>query len=763
MSQTYSEEFGQPDSRRWRWAFVAAILALLVSGGLAIRQYARFSEATGRVEHTYQVITNIDDLRAALVDAETGQRGFVLTNSPDFLAPFVRAAPRIAGLTGQLESLVTDNAQQADRARRLRQLANEKLDELRAVLDLFQRGQTGDALARVTAGEGRRVMEDIRRVSADMRSVETSMLDQRAVEARLARRASVGFGFISLMMAASLALAASAVSRSFEHRRAALERETSKRRMAEESAASAERELAGTASLYRSILDNSGNCIQVLEPDGRLASMNKPGLAMMQIDDFETFRGRPWTDLWGPNRHLAASGLSAALANGEARFQGPCATAKGSPRWWDVMITPIRDPAGEVSSIVCFLHDITEQKRAEDERNQLLASERAARSEAERAAQIKDEFLSTLSHELRTPLNAIVGWVSVLKQDQTHDTMVKAVDVIDRNSRRQSQMIDDLLDVSRIVSGKLRLDIQRVDLGAVIEEAIASAQPGADAKGVRMVRLLGTPALVQGDPVRLQQVVWNLVSNAIKFSSRGGAVQVTLGRSGSHAQLQVSDTGQGIAPELLPYVFQRFRQGDSSATRRHGGLGLGLAIVENLVEMHGGSVEATSDGVGQGAQFIVRLPLALATSRWLEVEVQDSPAPIGELLRGVVAMVIDDEPDARDLVQRLLEDAGASVSAWNSAEEALQSIRDGFVPDVIVSDVGMPDHDGYDFISRVRQLSGPAAAVPAAALTAMARVQDRRRALLAGYQTHLAKPVDPAELVATVASLARRTGLRRDS
>jgi len=763
MIQTNAEEFGQPESRRWRWAFVAAILVLLISGGLAIRQYVRFSEATRRVEHTYLVLATIDDLRIALLDAETGQRGFLLTNSTDFLGPFERAVPGIAGLTERLESLVADNPAQASRAQQLGVLGRQRLVELRAVLEQSQRGEISEAVARVIAGEGRRIMEEIRAVSVDMNAAETSLLDQRAVEARLARRASVGFGLISMLMAASLAFAASAISRSFEQRRAALNRETGKRRVAEQSAASAERELAATASLYRSILDNSGNCIEVLEPDGRLVSINRPGLAMMQIEDFDAFRGRAWSDLWGPNRHLAASALSSALTTGEARFQGPCATAKGSPKWWDVMITPIRDPAGAVTKVVCFLHDITEQKRAEDERNQLLASERAARSEAERAAQIKDEFLSTLSHELRTPLNAIVGWVSVLKQDQTHDTMVKAVDVIDRNSRRQSQMIDDLLDVSRIVSGKLRLDIQRVDLGAVIEEAIASAQPGADAKGIHLVRLLGTPAIVHGDPVRLQQVVWNLVSNAIKFSTRGGTVQVTLGRSGSHAQMQVSDTGQGIAPELLPYIFQRFRQGDSSATRRHGGLGLGLAIVENLVEMHGGSVDAVSDGVGHGAQFTVRLPLALASARWLEVEVHDSSAPMGELLRGVVAMVIDDEPDARDLVQRLLEDAGASVSAWNSAEEALQSIKDGFLPDVIVSDVGMPNQDGYDFISRVRQMSGPASAVPAAALTALARVQDRRRALLAGYQTHLAKPVDPAELVATVASLAHRTGLRRES
>ena len=260
--------------------------------------------------------------------------------------------------------------------------------------------------------------------------------------------------------------------------------------------------------------------------------------------------------------------------------------------------------------------DITEQKRAEQERALLLASERAARSEAERAARMKDDFVSTLSHELRTPLNAILGWIGVLKQQQqSPETLAKAIDVIDRNSRRQSQMVDDLLDVSRIMSGKLRLDVQRLDVASVIEEAVASAQPAADAKGVRLVKVLGSAAIVQGDPGRLQQVVWNLVSNAIKFTPRGGLVQVTLRKVNSHIHVQVSDSGQGIRADVLPHVFQRFRQGDASATRHHGGLGLGLAIVKNLVEMHGGSVEAASEGEGLGSVFTVRLPLALAGAR----------------------------------------------------------------------------------------------------------------------------------------------------
>ena len=414
-----------------------------------------------------------------------------------------------------------------------------------------------------------------------------------------------------------------------------------------------------------------------------------------------------------------------------------------------------------MQKLVTVSRDITEQKRAEQERALLLASERAARSEAERAARMKDDFVSTLSHELRTPLNAILGWIGVLKQQQqSPETLAKAIDVIDRNSRRQSQMVDDLLDVSRIMSGKLRLDVQRLDVASAIEEAVASAQPAADAKGVRLVKVLGSAAIIQGDPGRLQQVVWNLVSNAIKFTPRGGLVQVTLRKVNSHIHIQVSDSGQGIRADLMPHVFQRFRQGDASATRHHGGLGLGLAIVKNLVEMHGGSVEAASEGEGLGSVFTVRLPLALAGARPepLGETPESPPVTYDDLLNGLQVLVLDDEADAREVVQRLLEDAGAQVRTVGTAADAIALLEQSFVPDIILSDIGMPDQDGYDFMRQVRGLAGDVAEVPAAALTALARVEDRKRALMAGYQTHLAKPVDPSELVAMVASLTGRTG-----
>ena len=330
----------------------------------------------------------------------------------------------------------------------------------------------------------------------------------------------------------------------------------------------------------------------------------------------------------------------------------------------------------------------------------------------------------------------------------------------------QAQIIEDLLDISRIISGNLRLDVQRVNMVEVIEAAIAAVTPAAEAKGVRVKKVLDSLAgPVSGDPARLQQVVWNLLSNAVKFTPKGGRVQVLLERVNSHVEISVIDTGIGIRPEFLPHVFERFRQADSSTTRRHGGLGLGLAIVKQLVELHGGTVRAKSPGEGQGSTFVVSLPITVVHEpprRRRSGRRSTQPAEFdcsARPLSGIRVLVVDDEADARQLVRRVLTECGAEVAVAGSADEAMQLVE-SFRPDILVSDVGMPDQDGYDLI---RQVRGRVAAktLPAVALTAFARSEDRRRALLAGFQTHVAKPVDPAELVAVVASLVERTGGRR--
>jgi PAS domain S-box-containing protein len=383
--------------------------------------------------------------------------------------------------------------------------------------------------------------------------------------------------------------------------------------------------------------------------------------------------------------------------------------------------------------------------------------------EAQRVNRIKDEFLANLSHELRTPLNAVLGWSRLLRTGKLDEKgRVRALETIERNAQSQTQLIEDLLDVSRIISGKFCVDVRPVNLPAVIDAAIDSVRLAADARGIELRTSIDKVAEIMGDPTRLQQMVWNLLSNAIKFTPRGGHVDVMLRQVESHMEIEVSDDGQGIPVDFLPFVFDRFRQADGSTTRPHNGLGLGLNIVRHLSEIHGGSVRAKSGGVGHGASFTVKLPIAAVRLRALAAEGNDlkngdptgleQPPP----LHGVRVLVVDDESDARELVTMVLTEQGAGVIAVGSVPEALQAIE-LHKPDVLVSDIGMPCEDGYTLIRRVKAMEKRVGRIPAAALTAYAGVQDRTRALLAGYSSHLPKPIEPAELAAVVANLAGRT------
>jgi PAS domain S-box-containing protein len=424
-----------------------------------------------------------------------------------------------------------------------------------------------------------------------------------------------------------------------------------------------------------------------------------------------------------------------------------------------------RDSAGGIVGMLGVIQDITRRKVAEQQRLDLLEAERAARTEAERANRAKDEFLSVVSHELRTPLNAIMGWSEVLQTEEgLTPAILEGLGIIERNARAQAQIIEDLLDMSRIISGKVRLAVQRVDLPTVIDAALASMLPAAEAKGLRLQKLIDPHAgPVSGDPARLQQVIWNLLSNAIKFTGKGGRVSITLARINSHVEITVNDTGTGISADFLPYVFERFRQEESATQRLHGGLGLGLAIVKHLVELHGGTIEAKSPGVGGGATFRVALPLTVLNSYPAEGQRRPSPSAsssdpswISTDLKGAKVLVVDDDPDSRQLLKRLLEDCGAQVTMTGSVLEALSSIdRDRF--DVIVSDIGMPHRDGYDFIRELRSRpSDRGGATPAIALTAFARSEDRTRAMLAGFDLHVSKPVELKELCAVVSRLTVR-------
>lgn len=429
----------------------------------------------------------------------------------------------------------------------------------------------------------------------------------------------------------------------------------------------------------------------------------------------------------------------------------PLRGADGQYRWFLTRAVPVQDDGGRVVRYFGTNTDVDDQRRAQEEREALLASERAARTEAERAIKLKDEFVATLSHELRTPLHSILGWVHMLKQyEPDAETLAQGLDVIERNARIQAQMVEDLLDMSRITSGKLRLDLETVDLCSCMQTSVSSIQPVAASKGVQLKSDLQKTDPVQGDLQRLQQIIANLLSNAVKFTPSGGEVRVSLDQQGNMARILVSDTGCGIKPDFLPNIFDRFRQADGSTTRKHGGLGLGLSIVKSLVDMHGGQVSASSPGENKGATFTLLLPVSS------DVPAPETPVERVDLAPNVLdrlhVLVVDDDADARDLLSRILEERGARVSVAGSASEGLSLYRESR-PDVIVSDISMPEQDGYDFM---RQLGSLGPRPPALALTALARVEDRERALSAGFLTHLAKPVEPNELIALVAFLTGR-------
>ena len=528
------------------------------------------------------------------------------------------------------------------------------------------------------------------------------------------------------------------------------------------------------------LIESADDAIISKTLDGIITSWNRGAERIFGYIADEVI-GKPITILIPPDHLDEEPSILTRLRAGERIEHYETIRVTKDGRYIDISLTvsPIVGPNGQIIGASKIARDITDQRQARKALDEAYAVAKRAQSEAEAAAKenerlfrqaeessrLKEEFLATISHELRTPLSAVLGWTRMLRLGQLSEAdRAKALDTIERNARAQAQLIDDLLDVSRIVTGKLRMDVRPSDPNSFIDAAVEAVRPAADAKGVRVQKVMDTGAVaIPGDPVRLQQVVWNLLSNAIKFTPRGGRVQIRSERVNSHLEIVVSDTGQGIAPDFLPHVFDRFRQADQKTSRQHGGMGLGLAIVRHLVELHGGTVRAASEGVGQGATFTVMLPITPvyrvdASGSRVHPAARDLlPAPDGnDRLDGLKILVVDDEPDTRELLRQGLEYCGATVRLAGSAADALAKL-DNDLPDILISDIGMPGTDGYDLIRQVRNLNNEKTRkVAAIALTAYTRVEDRLQALRAGYDMHVPKPVELTELVAVAASVTRR-------
>ncbi len=514
---------------------------------------------------------------------------------------------------------------------------------------------------------------------------------------------------------------------------------------------------------FRQIADAMPQIVYTCGPDGIANYINQRGQEYLGVS-LEQSVGSAWREALHPDDRERTEQQWAEAVKTERPFEIEYRLRRkdGQYRWLLSRAVPIRNEQRKIIKWIGTSTDIHDRKQAEAEREEVLASEQAAREASEAANRAKDEFLALVSHELRSPLTAILGYASLLRQGPFDAQKVKqAVEVIERSGKAQVQLIDDLLDTARIISGKLKLYVGPVDLAVVIHEAVQTIYPAANAKGISLQADFPSEiGQITGDPVRLQQVVWNLLSNAVKFTPMGGRVEVRLERVDPNIRITVSDTGKGISPEFLPYVFDRFRQADASSARRYGGLGLGLALVKYLVELHGGTIEAASAGEGQGTTFIVTLPVRAVAA--LPGEAAGSPvaAPSPEeaaMLAGVRVLVVDDENEARELIKLALEQYGAEVVTAGSAAEAYNLITTAQErPEVIVTDLSMPDEDGYSLLRRVREWEQQRGRyVPAVALTAYGRIEDRVRALRAGFQTHVAKPVEPAELAVVIKSLIR--------
>jgi PAS domain S-box-containing protein len=483
--------------------------------------------------------------------------------------------------------------------------------------------------------------------------------------------------------------------------------------------------------------------ICLLSPDGIVTSWNAGGERLFGYSADEVV-GQHSECLYAAedrDQGLPAAHLLAAAAQGRMASEGLRTRRDGSTFDADVVLTAVRDTQSGLRGFSLVVRDVTERKRLEDDLRR-RAEDLAAANRA------KEDFLATLSHELRTPLNAMLGWTRLLRMGKLDEAGVaRALETIERNAHLQEQLIADILDVSRIVTGKLRLELRPTDLAPLVDASVDALRPAAEAKGLTLRSRIDVNAMVLGDPDRLQQVIWNLLANAIKFTPPGGAVQVSLERHGPGAVVSVTDTGDGISADLLPYVFDRFRQGDASVTRPHGGLGLGLSIVRHIVELHGGKVQASSEGQGKGATFSVQLPL-----RAIGRERERHPSLAN--LAGLRVLVVDDESDARELVVRTLSQRGANIAAAGSTGEAIRML-DEFNPDVLVSDLRMPGQDGYALIRHVRALGG-GADLPAVAITGVVQPEERRRALTAGFQSFVPKPFQEHALVDAVRRVSRR-------
>ena len=726
-------------SRQATLVIAGAVLVLLAVTFLARWQLSTAFEAGDAVVRTQRVLAATQELLGHLLDAETGQRGFVITGREDYLAPYVSGREAVQQDIVHLRELTSADDEQVKRMQGVSVLTSVKLDELQRTVDA-RRAEGTEAANAIVAGDlGRQTMDRLRTLLAEMDARERSSLESALRLRKVERQRFANFLFVGSLAAVALliggviALNATAAQRLLAQRRT---RESEER--------------LGTT--LRSI----GDAVIATDTRGRIVFINPVAQALTGWDETSAI-GEPldavFTIVNEETRATVESPVAKVLREGQIvglANHTVLIARDGRELPIDDSGAPIRDADSEIMGVVLVFRDVTDRKAMEWEREARARAEaeifaaQAARDAAESANLAKDQFLAVLSHELRSPLNVIVSWLATLRRGIDGPQLERALDTIERNVRLQAQLINDLLDVSRIVSGKLSLERAIIDMEAVMRTALDNARPTALARGIDLeARVEALGGSVQGDAQRLLQVVTNLLNNALKFTPGGGRVEVRLFARDCQACIDVIDTGVGIAPEFLPHVFDRFRQSDKRDEGGQGGLGLGLSIVKHLVERHSGTVEAHSAGVGTGATFRVCLPLDATP-----VEHPEEPAPVPEAdgppdLSGLRVLMVDDDADTREGLRLALENYGALVTVADSLTAALAALPQAR-PHVVISDIGMPGGTGLDLIRAVREQLG---SLPAIAISGYASREDREAALAAGFSEHLTKPVDLSALL----------------
>jgi len=733
--------------------FGSLIVALLLVGTLAFYRLEAIADAAEQADASQRILRTVDRAISQLADAEAGVRGYLLTRNASFGETIAVSLGRAEMESDQLVALAADDVDRRRDADELQSLLSLRLAEIRRDVERIEHGHDDAVHAPIQSGAVTDAMTAIRVVADRIRAEEKIRLSTLDRKREVARDASVAV--FSLILVIALGMGCLAIVNVIDSARRA--------RRVEEA-------MTELAAAQRTVVEREREMVALAN------SMPQLVWAANARGDHDYFNRR-WYDYTGMAPDAPASEWRSFLhpddvehtmkvwtccaRNGEPyQIEYRLRRADGSYRWFMGRAVPLRDSAGRVVRWFGTSTDIEQEKAHAAERDGILESERIARSEAERANRLKDEFVAIVSHELRTPLNAVLGWVRLLRKDPTDESLEQGLEVIQRNAEAQARLVDDLLDTSRAMAGKLRLEVRPVDFATLVTEAVETIRPAADAKKVDLeIEIDRSPSPITADPNRLRQVTWNLVSNAIKFTPRGGRVRVALAWKPDRLRLTVADTGQGIAPEFLPHVFERFTQADGSTTRRHHGLGLGLTVVRQLVELHGGTVAVESDGEGCGACFTVDLPTSSAP-RDTATRAGDSAVGHDALLAGADILIVDDDRDARELVARVLREYGARTRAAASVAEAIE-LYTAARPTAIVSDIGMPDEDGIDLIRRVRDIeAGSACPTPAAALSALSRPRDRERSLAAGFDVHIAKPVEPEQLADTLVGLIERGATR---